>query len=87
MGKGVHDHYSCTCNEVCNIQEHHCTQPLDKCFANLAIFSGLTQLWMSMFCPKPKLSLWHAKSCLEGLCSNCGVDNLKYAQRSLFLAN
>jgi hypothetical protein len=77
MGKGIHDHCSCTCNEVCNIQQHDYMQPSDKCYAKLDIFNGLTQLWMSMFCPKPKLSFWHAKSCLEGLCSNYGVNSLK----------
>jgi hypothetical protein len=86
-GEGIHDHYSCTCNEVCNIQEHDCKQPSDKCSTNLALFSGLTQLWMSLRCPKLELSLWHAKCCLKGLCSNYGVDSLKVCQKSLFLAN
>ncbi len=83
MGKGIHDHYSCTCNEVCNIQQHDCMQPLDKCFANLAFFNVLTQLWMLVICPKLELSLWHAKSCLEGLCSNYGVNNLKICPEEL----
>jgi hypothetical protein len=83
MGKGIHDDYSCTWNEVCNIQKHHYTQPLDKCFVNLVFFNDLTQLWMSVFFPKPELSLWHAKSCLEGLCSNYGVDNLKVCLKEL----
>jgi hypothetical protein len=42
---------------------------------------------MSVLCLKLELSLWHAKCCLEVLCSNYGVDNLKVCQKSLFLAN
>ncbi len=36
-----------------------------------------------MICLKPELSLWHAKSCLEGLCSNYGVDSLKICPKEL----
>jgi predicted NACHT family NTPase len=38
---------------------------------------------MLVFCPKPELSLWHAKSCLESLCSNYQVDNLKICLKEL----
>jgi hypothetical protein len=38
---------------------------------------------MSMLCPKLELSLWHEKSCLEGLCSNYGVDNLHICPKEL----
>lgn len=83
MGKGIHDHYSYTSNEVYNIQQHDCMQPSNKCSTNLVFFNGLSQLWMLVFCPKLELSLWHAESCLEGLCSNCGIDNLKICLEEL----
>ena len=45
---------------------------------NQAICQHITSLWESFMCPKPSNCEYHAKKCLMGECSQCGVRNLTF---------
>jgi hypothetical protein len=79
----IHDSCGCECVEVCNMQGHETNQSTYMCTTYHATFNGLTELWTSVLCPKPKLSLWHAKRCLAGACPNCGVKTLRVCPEEL----
>ena len=81
--KGIHGrHCECTC-DVCAAPEHgHPAgegQP-STCRADLAHFTGLTDMWHSVLCPVEEDG-WHAQNCVKGLCDLCGVDMLQLCPR------
>ena len=39
-------------------------------------YSGVTELWESVVCPKQEGELFHNRKCLMGECKNCGVQKL-----------
>ena len=39
-------------------------------------YSGVTDLWESVVCPKQEGELFHNRKCLMGECKNCGVQKL-----------
>jgi hypothetical protein len=47
----------------------------------------LTALWTSIICSKPKLSIWHSKSCLQADCLECGVSSFKKIPQDLQYEN
>lgn len=67
-GKG----HLCTCSICCRSND------IGECFANQAVCQHITSMWESIMCPKPPNSEYHAKKCLMGDCSQCGVRKLTF---------
>ena len=72
-GKG----HLCTCSICCRSNE------IGECFANQAVCQHITSMWESIMCPKPPNSEYHAKKCLMGDCSQCGVRKLTFCTNEI----
>jgi hypothetical protein len=47
------------------------------CNSHREVYNRLTNLWTSILCEKPELSMWHKRQCLMGTCADCGLELLK----------
>ncbi len=80
---GIHTACLCEYPEVCVVEVKGA--PNCPCFVQSSLFSGITNLWMSMMCVKPPDSMWHKSKCLLRKCPNCDNQNLKiYSHGLLF---
>ena len=48
-----------------------------------AVCQYITSLWESIMCPKPSNCEYHAKKCLMGECSQCGVRKLTFCPNEI----
>ena len=62
----------CRCSVCCHKND------ASQCSANQVVWQHTTSLWESILCPKPNDSEYHAKKCLFGYCSQCGVTTLSF---------
>jgi hypothetical protein len=49
----------------------------NMCNAHRLVYERLSNLWTSILCEKPELSMWHKAVCLRGTCADCGVKLLR----------
>jgi hypothetical protein len=71
----VHSNCPCDCDIVCG--GLGCKGDSRVCNSHRQVFVQLTNLWSSILCPKPELSLWHRRECLMGTCPDCGLQLLR----------
>jgi hypothetical protein len=67
--KGIHGR---DCNCSCDV---YSSAILGQCTTNLCQFSRTTYMWTSIFCLVIDSKI-HNSTCLEGRCSECGIDAL-----------
>jgi hypothetical protein len=74
--QGVHLDCDCRCDMLC--RGIGCGPGASNmCNAHRLVYERLSNLWTSILCEKPELSMWHKAVCLRGTCADCGVKLLR----------
>jgi hypothetical protein len=71
----VHHNCKCACLVCCLEFDPDCEEvQFPECSAHALVYKGITDLWEACLCPKEEGAIWHAKACVMGECSICGVE-------------
>jgi hypothetical protein len=78
---GVHKDCQCDCDMIC--RGLGCEQHQGMCNSHREVYNRLSNLWTSILCEKPELSMWQKRHCLMGTCADYGLELLKLCQLEL----